>query len=100
MSESPLYVRIADNVTQQVAGGIAAGGSRAVVASGEPAARREHVHGAAGVSVAGNRGYLESRPQSGFFVRAPFATSSPSRVRDKDDAADGGLGATRSSTRS
>lgn len=78
MSESPLYVRIAENVTQQVASGALRPGDRV------PSLRQLSQQLDVSVSTAlqaylwlENRGYLESRPQSGFYVRTPFAKLIP-----------------------
>jgi DNA-binding transcriptional MocR family regulator len=76
--DAPLYVRIADGVTQQMACGTLRPGDRV------PSLRQ--VSRSQGVSLSTamqayvwleTRGYLEARPQSGFYVRAPFATLIP-----------------------
>jgi DNA-binding transcriptional MocR family regulator len=76
--DAPLYVRIADSFTQQMACGALRPGDRV------PSLRQ--ISSQQGVSVSTamqayvwleTRGYLEARPQSGFYVRAPFADLIP-----------------------
>jgi len=77
MSE-PLYVRIAENVTQQVATGALRPGDR--VPSLRELSRQLDVSVSTALQaylLLENRGYLESRPQSGFYVRTPFARLIP-----------------------
>jgi len=75
---SPLYLRVAENLTQQVARGALRQGDR--VPSLRDLSRQQ------GVSISTalqaylwleNRGYLEARPQSGFYVRTPFSELIP-----------------------
>src|SRR5213079_3766725 len=77
-AESPLYLQIAESMTQQVARGALRPGDRV------PSLRRLSRQRRVSMSTAlqaylwlETRGYLEARPQSGFFVRAPFATLIP-----------------------
>lgn len=76
--ESPLYVRLADDLTEQVGRGVLRQGDR--VPSLRELSRRK------GVSVSTalqaylhleNRGFLEARPQSGFYVRTPYSELIP-----------------------
>src|SRR5579872_3259628 len=78
MADSPLYVRLAEQLTQQVVDGVLRQGDR--VPSLRELSRQQ------GVSVSTalqaylwleNRGYLEARPQSGFYIRTPFAKLIP-----------------------
>jgi DNA-binding transcriptional MocR family regulator len=76
--ESPLYMQIAENLTQQVARGVLRPGDRV------PSLRRLSRQQRVSISTAlqaylwlENRGYLEARPQSGFYVRTPFSTLIP-----------------------
>jgi DNA-binding transcriptional MocR family regulator len=76
--DMPLYLRIADNLTQQVARGALRPGDRV------PSLRRLSQQQRVSMSTAlqaylwlESRGYLEARPQSGFYVRAPFASLIP-----------------------
>ena len=77
--KSPLYVRLADDLTQQVARGALRTGDR--VPSLRELSRRK------GISISTalqaylllERGYLEARPQSGFYVRIPSSESIPNR---------------------
>jgi DNA-binding transcriptional MocR family regulator len=74
----PLYVRIADNITQQVAVGALRPGDR--VPSLRQLSRQQGVSMSTALQAylwLETRGYLEARPQSGFFVRAPFSTLIP-----------------------
>jgi DNA-binding transcriptional MocR family regulator len=78
MEEGPLYVRIADTITQQVAIGALRPGDR--VPSLRQVSRQQGVSMSTALQAylwLETRGYLEARPQSGFFVRAPFATLIP-----------------------
>jgi len=77
-SNAPLYLRIAANVTQQVARGVLRPGDRV------PSLRRLSQQHRVSLTTAlqaylwlENRGYLEARPQSGFYVRTPFSTLIP-----------------------
>ncbi len=74
----PLYLRIAESVSQQVARGALRPGDRV------PSLRRLSQQQRVSMSTAlqaylwlESRGYLEARPQSGFYVRAPFSTLIP-----------------------
>src|ERR1700691_725284 len=75
-TKGPLYVRIAENLTRQIAQGALRPGDRA------PSLRQLSRERRVSISTAlqaylwlESRGYLESRPQSGFYVRTPFSTS-------------------------
>jgi len=77
-NDTPLYLQIAGNVTQQVARGALLPGDRV------PSLRRLSEQHRVSMSTAlqaylwlENRGYLEARPQSGFYVRTPFSTLIP-----------------------
>src|ERR1700723_1483359 len=72
--DSPLYIQIAETLVQQVAAGALRPGNRV------PSLRQLSQERSVSVSTAlqaymwlENRGYLEARPQSGFYVRTPFA---------------------------
>jgi DNA-binding transcriptional MocR family regulator len=74
----PLYLRIAKSVSQQVARGALRPGDRV------PSLRRLSKQQRVSMSTAlqaylwlESRGYLEARPQSGFYVRTPFSTLIP-----------------------
>jgi DNA-binding transcriptional MocR family regulator len=76
--ESPLYVRIADNLAQQVARGALRPGDR--VPSLRRLSRQQRVSMSTALQAylwLENRGYLEARPQSGFYVRTPFSALIP-----------------------
>jgi len=77
-SQTPLYIKIAETFTNQVANGALRPGDRV------PSLRK--LSEAQGVSLSTamqayvwleNRGYLEARPQSGFYIRTPFAKLIP-----------------------
>ena len=77
-SDAPLYVRIAEAFTHQVANGAFRPGDRV------PSLRRLSQEQGVSLSTAlqaylwlENRGYLEARPQSGFYIRTPFAKLIP-----------------------
>lgn len=77
-NDSPLYLRIAENFTEQVARGALLPGDRV------PSLRQLSQQRRVSMSTAlqaylwlESRGYLEARPQSGFYVRAPFSTLIP-----------------------
>src|SRR5512140_2501009 len=75
---TPLYLRIAENVTQQVTSGALRPGDR--VPSLRQLSRQLRVSITTALQAylwLETRGYLESRPQSGFYVRTPFATLIP-----------------------
>src|SRR6266513_1496496 len=91
-AESPLYLQIAESMTQQVARGALRPGDRV------PSLRRLSRQRRVSMSTAlqaymwlERRGYLEARPQSGFYVRTPFSTLIPEpqfeSVRAKPPAA-------------
>ena len=74
----PLYVRIAETFTRQVSTGVLRPGDRV------PSLRRLSREQGVSLSTAlqayvwlENRGYLEARPQSGFYIRTPFAKLIP-----------------------
>src|SRR5258708_18991605 len=76
--DAPLYVRIAETLTQQVARGALRAGDRV------PSLRQLSRQKGVSISTAlqaylwlENRGYLEARPQSGFYVRAPYSNLIP-----------------------
>src|SRR5215472_2238395 len=77
-SSVPLYVRIAETFTRQVATGVLRPGDRV------PSLRKLSREQGVSLSTAlqayvwlENRGYLEARPQSGFYIRTPFAKLIP-----------------------
>src|SRR5579862_1765798 len=77
-SNVPLYVRIAETFTNQVANGALRSGDRV------PSLRKLSKEQGVSLSTAlqaylwlENRGYLEARPQSGFYIRTPFAQLIP-----------------------
>jgi DNA-binding transcriptional MocR family regulator len=77
-SATPLYVQIAEGITQQVAAGSLRSGDR--VPSLRQLSRQQRVSMSTALQAylwLENKGYLESRPQSGFYVRAPFSTLIP-----------------------
>ena len=76
--EAHLYVRIAETVTRQITQGALRPGDRV------PSLRQLSSQQRVSVSTAlqaymwlERRGYLEARPQSGFYVRTPFSTLIP-----------------------
>lgn len=71
---TPLYLRITENLTQQMASGALRAGDR--VPSLRALSRQLRVSITTALQAylwMESRGYLESRPRSGFFVRTPFA---------------------------
>jgi DNA-binding transcriptional regulator YhcF (GntR family) len=77
-ANSPLYIQIAETLVQQVAAGALRPGDRV------PSLRQLSQERSVSVSTAlqaymwlENRGYLEARPQSGFYVRTPLASLIP-----------------------
>src|ERR1700729_861286 len=77
-SNRPLYLRVAAGVTQQMTKGALRPGDRV------PSLRRISQQQRVSMSTAlqaylwlENRGYLEARPQSGFYVRVPFSKLIP-----------------------
>src|ERR1700730_336041 len=74
----PLYLRIAESVSQQVARGTLRPGDR--VPSLRRLSRQQRVSMSTALQAylwLENRGYLEARPQSGFYVRTPFSSLIP-----------------------
>jgi DNA-binding transcriptional MocR family regulator len=77
-ADGPLYVRIAESLTQQMACGALRPGDR--VPSLRQLSRQQRVSLSTALQAymwLETRGYLEARPQSGFYVRAPFSTLIP-----------------------
>ena len=77
-SKVPLYVRIAETFTRHVATGVLRPGDRV------PSLRKLSNEQGVSLSTAlqaylwlENRGYLEARPQSGFYIRTPYAKLIP-----------------------
>src|SRR6201984_587577 len=77
-TESPLFLQITESMTQQVARGALRPGDRV------PSLRRLSQQRRVSMSTAlqaylwlENRGYIEARPQSGFYVRTPFSALIP-----------------------
>ena len=77
-SNVPLYVGIAETFTRQVATGVLRPGDRV------PSLRKLSREQGVSLSTAlqayvwlENRGYLEARPQSGFYIRTPYAKLIP-----------------------
>lgn len=78
VTDAPLYVRIAESLTQQMARGALRPGDR--VPSLRELSRQRQVSISTALQAylwLETRGYLEARPQSGFYVRAPFASLIP-----------------------
>jgi DNA-binding transcriptional MocR family regulator len=74
----PLYVRIAETLVQQVSRGALRAGDR--VPSIRELSRQQRVSISTALQAylwLENRGYLEARPQSGFYVRTPFSNLIP-----------------------
>ncbi len=74
----PLYVRIAETFTRQVATGVLRPGDR--VPSLRKLSREQRVSLSTALQAyvwLEDRGYLEARPQSGFYIRTPFAKLIP-----------------------
>src|SRR5579871_6848701 len=74
-AQSPLYIKIAESLTQQMKRGTLRGGDRA------PSLRQLSQQRGVSMSTAlqaylwlESRGYLEARPQSGFYVRTPYSS--------------------------
>jgi len=77
-TEAPLYVRIAESLTQQMARGALRPGDR--VPSLRELSRQRQVSISTALQAylwLETRGFLEARPQSGFYVRAPFSSLIP-----------------------
>jgi DNA-binding transcriptional MocR family regulator len=75
---APLYVQIAENLAQQMARGALRPGDR--VQSIRELSRQQRVSISTALQAylwLENRGYLEARPQSGFYVRTPFSNLIP-----------------------
>src|SRR5580700_9291221 len=77
-SSTPLYIQIAGGVIEQIESGTLRPGDKA------PSVRRLSKQKRVSISTAlqaylwlENRGHLEARPKSGFFVRRPFANMIP-----------------------
>src|SRR5580704_2640311 len=75
---APLYIRIAEGVIEQIENGTLRPGEKV------PSLRRLSGQRRVSISTAlqaymwlENRGHLEARPKSGFFVRRPFASLIP-----------------------
>jgi DNA-binding transcriptional MocR family regulator len=76
--DAPLYVRIAEGLTEQMLRGALRPGDR--VPSLRELSRQRRVSISTALQAylwLETRGYLEARPQSGFYVRAPFANLIP-----------------------
>src|SRR5258708_23243934 len=74
----PLYLKIAHHLTGQMSRGTLRPGDR--VPSLRRLCRQQRVSLSTAMQAylwLENRGYLEARPQSGFYVRAPFAELIP-----------------------
>ncbi|HTS48953.1 MAG TPA: PLP-dependent aminotransferase family protein [Bryobacteraceae bacterium] len=77
-TSAPLYVRIAETLVQQMARGTLRPGDR--VPSLRDLSRQQRVSISTALQAylwLETRGYLEARPQSGFYVRAPFSSLIP-----------------------
>src|SRR5579859_7171827 len=92
-SNVPLYVRIAEAFTRQVATGVLRPGDRV------PSLRKLSNEQGVSLSTAlqaylwlENRGYLEARPQSGFYIRTPFATLIPEPQADATSSQPASMG--------
>lgn len=75
---TPLYVRLAEHLTRQVAEGVLRQGDR--VPSLRELSRQQNVSVSTALQAylwLENRGFLEARPQSGFYVRTPFSELIP-----------------------
>src|SRR6184192_1922969 len=90
-AESPLYLQIAESMTQQVARGALRPGDRV------PSLRRLSRQRRVSMSTAlqaylwlESRGYLEARPQSGFYVRTPFSALIPEPQFESQNTAEDG----------
>ncbi|HMD49408.1 MAG TPA: PLP-dependent aminotransferase family protein, partial [Bryobacteraceae bacterium] len=78
VTEAPLYVRIAESLTQQMARGALRPGDR--VPSLRELSRQRQVSISTALQAylwLETRGFLEARPQSGFYVRAPYSSLIP-----------------------
>jgi DNA-binding transcriptional MocR family regulator len=77
-SQGPLYVRIAENLTRQIAQGALRPGDRALSLCQLSRDQRVSMSTALQSYLwRESRGYLEHRPQSGFYVRTPFSELIP-----------------------
>ncbi|HYK17976.1 MAG TPA: PLP-dependent aminotransferase family protein [Bryobacteraceae bacterium] len=78
VTDAPLYVRIAESLTEQMTRGALRPGDR--VPSLRELSRQRQVSISTALQAylwLETRGYLEARPQSGFYVRAPFESLIP-----------------------
>jgi DNA-binding transcriptional MocR family regulator len=78
VTDTPLYVRIAEGLTRQMACGALRPGDR--VQSLRELSRQQRVSISTALQAylwLETRGYLEARPQSGFYVRTPFSSLIP-----------------------
>lgn len=78
VTSTPLYVRIAETLAHQMARGTLRPGDR--VPSLRDLSRQQRVSISTALQAylwLETRGYLEARPQSGFYVRAPFSSLIP-----------------------
>jgi DNA-binding transcriptional MocR family regulator len=76
--DAPLYIRIADSLVQQMSRGVLRAGDR--VPSLRDLSRRQRVSMSTAQQAyiwLESRGYLEARPQSGFYARTPFSALIP-----------------------
>ena len=90
---APLYIRIAENVTRQVARGALRPGDR--VPSLRKLSRQQRVSISTALQAylwLESRGYLEARPQSGFYVRAPYSNLVPEPQFDPHRSAPSSIG--------
>ena len=74
----PLYIQIAEGLTHQVSRGALRPGDR--VPSLRQLSRQQRVSLSTALQAylwLENRGYIEARPQSGFYVRTPFSALIP-----------------------
>src|SRR5579862_9432124 len=79
----PLYIQIAEGLTHQVTRGALRPGDR--VPSLRQLSRQQRVSLSTALQAylwLENRGYIEARPQSGFYVRTPFSQLIPEPQSD------------------
>ena len=77
-TNAPLYVRVAESLTHQMARGALRPGDR--VLSLRELSRQQRISISTALQAylwLESRGYLEARPQSGFYVRTPFSSLIP-----------------------
>src|SRR5580658_2893766 len=77
-ASAPLYIRIAEGVIEQIENGTLRAGEKVV--SIRRLSRQQRVSISTALQAymwLENRGHLEARPKSGFFVRRPFASLIP-----------------------